>query len=62
MAARQSRAQPEGTILRVEHVIGVLTASRRLWGLVSARFGWSLLPVGYRVRGQISEGGARRGG
>jgi branched-chain amino acid transport system permease protein len=27
-----------------------LLASRGLWGLVSERFGWSLLPVGYRVR------------
>jgi branched-chain amino acid transport system permease protein len=26
-----------------------LVASRGLWGLVSERFGWSLLPVGYRV-------------
>ncbi|MBV9449731.1 MAG: branched-chain amino acid ABC transporter permease [Streptosporangiaceae bacterium] len=31
-------------------VIGTLVASRGLWGLVSDRFGWSLLPVGYRVR------------
>jgi len=27
-----------------------LLASRGLWGLVSDRFGWSLLPVGYQVR------------
>jgi branched-chain amino acid transport system permease protein len=26
-----------------------LVASRELWGLVSDRFGWSLLPVGYRI-------------
>jgi branched-chain amino acid transport system permease protein len=31
-------------------VIVTLVASRGLWGLVSERFGWSLLPVGYRVR------------
>jgi len=31
-------------------VIATLVASRGLWGLVSDRFGWSLLPVGYRVR------------
>ena len=31
-------------------VIATLAASRRLWGLVSDRFGWSLLPVGYLVR------------
>jgi hypothetical protein len=24
----------------------------------SERFGWSLLPVGYQVRGRIKEGGA----
>jgi branched-chain amino acid transport system permease protein len=41
-------------------VAATLVASRGLWGLVSDRFGWSLLPVGYRVRGQVSEGGARR--
>ena len=32
-------------------VAATLVASRGLWGLVSERFGWSLLPVGYRVRG-----------
>ena len=31
-------------------VVVTLVASRGLWGLVSERFGWSLLPVGYRVR------------
>ena len=31
-------------------VIATLVASRGLWGLASDRFGWSLLPVGYRVR------------
>ncbi len=31
-------------------VAATLAASRGLWGLVSDRFGWSLLPVGYRVR------------
>lgn len=31
-------------------VIATLAASRGLWGLVSDRFGWSLLPVGYQVR------------
>jgi branched-chain amino acid transport system permease protein len=31
-------------------VAATLVASRGLWGLVSERFGWSLLPVGYRVR------------
>jgi branched-chain amino acid transport system permease protein len=31
-------------------VIATLVAPRGLWGLVSDRFGWSLLPVGYRVR------------
>jgi branched-chain amino acid transport system permease protein len=29
--------------------VTTLVASRGLWGLVSERFGWSLLPVGYRV-------------
>jgi branched-chain amino acid transport system permease protein len=32
-------------------VAATLVASRGLWGLVSDRFGWSLLPIGYRVRG-----------
>jgi branched-chain amino acid transport system permease protein len=32
-------------------VAATLAASRGLWGLASERFGWSLLPVGYRVRG-----------
>jgi branched-chain amino acid transport system permease protein len=31
-------------------VIATLVASRGIWGLLSNRFGWSLLPVGYRVR------------
>jgi branched-chain amino acid transport system permease protein len=31
-------------------VTATLVASRGLWGLASDRFGWSLLPVGYRVR------------
>jgi len=31
-------------------VAATLAASRGLWGLASERFGWSLLPVGYRVR------------
>lgn len=41
-------------------VAATLVASRGLWGLVSERFGWSLLPVGYQVRGQIREGDAPR--
>jgi len=31
-------------------VAATLVWPRGLWGLVSERFGWSLLPVGYRVR------------
>jgi branched-chain amino acid transport system permease protein len=31
-------------------VAATLVASRGLWGVLSGRFGWSLLPVGYRVR------------
>jgi branched-chain amino acid transport system permease protein len=31
-------------------IVTTLAASRGLWGLASERFGWSLLPVGYRVR------------
>jgi branched-chain amino acid transport system permease protein len=31
-------------------VVATLVASRGLWGFASERFGWSLLPVGYRVR------------
>jgi len=31
-------------------VVATLVASRGLWGSASERFGWSLLPVGYRVR------------
>jgi branched-chain amino acid transport system permease protein len=27
-----------------------LIAPRGLWGFAADRFGWSLLPVGYRVR------------
>ncbi|HET9970778.1 MAG TPA: hypothetical protein VFQ68_21260 [Streptosporangiaceae bacterium] len=30
--------------------IATLVASRGRWGLASDRFGWSLLPVGYRAR------------
>jgi branched-chain amino acid transport system permease protein len=41
-------------------VVCTLVASKGLWGLVSDRFGWSLLPVGYRVRGRIIEGGTQR--
>jgi branched-chain amino acid transport system permease protein len=33
-------------------VVATLLASRGIWGLASDRFGWSLLPVGYRVRDQ----------
>jgi branched-chain amino acid transport system permease protein len=36
-------------------VAATLVASRGLWGLVSDRFGWSLLPVGYRVRERTGE-------
>lgn len=32
-------------------VAATLLASRGIWGFVSERFGWSLLPVGYRIRG-----------
>jgi branched-chain amino acid transport system permease protein len=31
-------------------VAATLIASRGIWGFASERFGWSLLPVGYRVR------------
>lgn len=31
-------------------VAATLAASRGIWGFASERFGWSLLPVGYRVR------------
>jgi branched-chain amino acid transport system permease protein len=31
-------------------VAATLVHSRGLWGFASERFGWSLLPVGYRVR------------
>jgi len=41
-------------------VVATLAASRGLWGLVSDRFGWSLLPVGYRVRGHANEGDGQR--
>ena len=34
----------------VDMLFMVLVASRGLWGLASERLGWSLLPVGYRVR------------
>jgi branched-chain amino acid transport system permease protein len=33
-------------------VATTLLASRGIWGFASQRFGWSLLPVGYRVRDQ----------
>ena len=35
-----------GGLARRRHPV----ASRGLWGFVGERFGWSLLPVGYRVR------------
>jgi len=31
-------------------VAATLVASQGLWGLVSERFGWSLLPVGYQIK------------
>ena len=31
-------------------VAATLIAQRGLWGFAADRFGWSLLPVGYRVR------------
>jgi branched-chain amino acid transport system permease protein len=31
-------------------VVATLTVPRGLWGFASARWGWSLFPVGYRVR------------
>ena len=34
----------------VDMLFMVLVASRGLWGLASERLGWSLLPVGDRVR------------
>jgi branched-chain amino acid transport system permease protein len=36
-------------------VAATLAAPRGLWGLVSGRFGWSLLPVGYRIRSQAEK-------
>ncbi len=36
-------------------VATTLAASRGIWGSASERFGWSLLPVGYRVRGQAPQ-------
>jgi branched-chain amino acid transport system permease protein len=36
-------------------VAATLAAPRGLWGLVSERSGWSLLPVGYQVGGRIDE-------
>jgi branched-chain amino acid transport system permease protein len=36
-------------------VVATLTVPRGLWGFVSARWGWSLFPVGYRVREQRRE-------
>jgi branched-chain amino acid transport system permease protein len=40
-------------------VLATLVASRGLWGAASERWGWSLLPVGYRL--QRGEQGARGG-
>ena len=40
----------EGPIVGGLAVVTTLVASRGLWGLASERLGWSLLPVGYRVR------------
>jgi branched-chain amino acid transport system permease protein len=40
-------------------VVTTLVASRGIWGLVSERFGWSLLPIGYQARGS-GEPGQRR--
>jgi branched-chain amino acid transport system permease protein len=40
-------------------VATTLVASRGIWGFASERFGWSLLPIGYRVRG-AGEPGQRR--
>ena len=31
-------------------VAATLVSSRGLWGFAADRYGWSLLPVGYRVR------------
>jgi branched-chain amino acid transport system permease protein len=31
-------------------VLATLLASRGLWGTASERWGWSLLPVGYRLQ------------
>jgi len=31
-------------------VVATLTVPRGLWGFVSSRWGWSLFPVGYRIR------------
>jgi branched-chain amino acid transport system permease protein len=31
-------------------VIATLVSPRGVWGFAADRFGWSLLPVGYRVR------------
>jgi branched-subunit amino acid ABC-type transport system permease component len=42
-------------------VTATLVASRGLWSLVSERYGWSLLPVGYRVRVR-SKGGNQPSG
>ena len=36
-------------------VLATLTVPRGLWGFVSARWGWSLFPVGYRVRDRRQE-------
>jgi branched-chain amino acid transport system permease protein len=43
-------------------VAATLVFPRGLWGLARERFGWSLLPVGYQVRGHIKEGGAAGSG
>ena len=38
------------SVAMIWNVAATLAASRGLWGFASERFGWSLLPVGYRVR------------
>jgi hypothetical protein len=43
-------------------VATTLVASSGLWGLMSKRFGWSLLPIGYRVRESDADAGRRRRG
>ena len=39
-------------------VVTTLVAPRGVWGLASERLGWSLLPVGYRVRSPAPPGPA----